>query len=94
MKIAGCIIQKKGIISYSEHLFEARYKKRYIYISDDHGFGHAVSRDLIRYNIEVWGDDGLYDVDTVKDFPTIEDAIKYALQGACLTPSHRNNRSL
>lgn len=32
MKIAGCIIQKKNIISYSEHLFEARYKNRYIYI--------------------------------------------------------------
>lgn len=33
MKIAGCIIQKKNIISYSEHLFEARYKNRYIYKS-------------------------------------------------------------
>lgn len=35
--------------------------------------------------------------DFVKKFlPTIEDAIKYALEGACLIPSttHRNNRSL
>lgn len=91
MKIEGCIIQKKNIISYSEHLFEARYKNRYIYISDDHDFGHAVSRELIRYNIEVWGDDGLYDVDTVKDLPTIEDAMENALQESCYIIKERRS---
>lgn len=84
MKIEGCIIQKKKIITYSNHDFQAWYKHRFIYVSDDHGYGQPKSKDLRRYHVEVFGVDGIHDVNDTKDFPTIEDAIKYALEGACL----------
>lgn len=87
MKIEGCIIQKKKIIVYSNHDFQAWYKHRFIYVSDDHGYGQPKSKDLRRYHVEVFGVDGIHDVNDTKDFPTIEDAIKYALEGACLIPS-------
>lgn len=83
MKIEGCIIQKKKIIVYSNHDFQAWYKHRFIYVSDDHGYGQPKSKDPRRYHVEVFGMDGIHDVNDTKDFPTIEDAMENALQAAC-----------
>lgn len=85
MKIAGCIIQKKNIMEFSKEIFHATYKGKNIYISSNHGFGKAKYDHLTRFNIEVKDlKCDMLDVDAYEDFHTIQDAIRYALEGACL----------
>jgi len=85
MKVAGCVIQNRQIITNTSDCFEARYKGKSIYISTDHGFGEPYIKDLKRYVIDVVDlKTGMYDVQTYEDYYTITDAITYALKGAML----------
>lgn len=85
MKIAGRVIQNRNIIQNDKDYFEANYKHVKIVITTDHGFGKPDFDHLTRYSIDVYGrENGIYDVEAVKDFHTMKDAIRYALEGACL----------
>jgi len=86
MKIAEAIIQKRMIHEYTKTTFHATYKGHDIYITSEHGHGKPKHNNLTRYDIEVRiADSGFMDVNTWGDFNTMHDAIRYALQGACLT---------
>ena len=85
MKISGAIIQQRNIIVSSENEFQATYKGKEIYISTEHSLGKPEFDHLIRFNIDVQDlKTGMYDVQTYQDFHEINDAIRYALKGACL----------
>lgn len=85
MKVAGKIIQNRNIRENTPDDFEATYKGHVISISTDHGFGEPEYGHLKRFNIDVYVlNTGSYAVETWKDFHTIKDAIRYALEGACL----------
>ena len=84
MKITSeAIIQNRNISRYSEDVFEATYKGRDIYITTDHVYGKPKYDHLRRYDIVVTIN-GSYEVNTYEDFHTMQDAIRYALKGACL----------
>lgn len=85
MKISGAIIQQRNIIVSSENEFQATYKGKEIYISTEHSLGKPKYEHLKRFNIDVQDmNTGMYDVQTYQDFHDINDAIRYALKGACL----------
>ena len=85
MKISGAIIQQRNIIVSSENEFQATYKGKEIYISTEHSLGKPKYDHLKRFNIDVQDmNTGMYDVQTYQDFHDINDAIRYALKGACL----------
>lgn len=85
MKISGAIIQQRNIIVSSENEFQATYKGKEIYISTEHSLGKPKYDHLKRFNIDVQDmNNGMYDVQTYEDFHDINDAIRYALKGACL----------
>ena len=85
MKISGAIIQKRNIIVSSKNEFQATYKGKEIYISTEHSLGKPKYDHLKRFNIDVQDiNTGMYDVQTYQDFHEINDAIRYALKGACL----------
>ena len=85
MKISGAIIQQRNIIVSSENEFQATYKGKEIYISTEHSLGKPKYDHLKRFNIDVQDmNTGMYDVQTYEDFHDINDAIRYALKGACL----------
>lgn len=85
MKISGAIIQQRNIIVSSENEFQATYKGKYIYISTEHSIGKPKYEHLKRFVIDVQDvNTGMYDVQTYQDFHEINDAIRYALKGACL----------
>lgn len=86
MKIAGIIIQNRNIITNSPTDFEAKYKKRTIYITTNHNHGKPIEKHLKRFDIDVICDKGSYEVQSYQDLHTIRDAIIYALKGACLIP--------
>ena len=88
MKISGAIIQQRNIIVSSENEFQATYKGKEIYISTEHSLGKPKYDHLKRYDITVIHlESGMYDVNTYEDLHTMQDAIRYALKGACLLPS-------
>lgn len=88
MKISGAIIREKFIREDTSDNFRAIYKGREISITTDHGHGNPKYDHLKRYHITVIHlESGLYDVNTYEDCHTIQDAIRYALKGACLLPS-------
>lgn len=79
------IIQDRNIKTKTENDFEATYKGKRIYISTNHGFGKPKYDHLKRFNIDVIDiKTGMYDVQSYQDFHTINDAIIYAVKGACL----------
>lgn len=83
MRIAGCVI--RNIVEYTDNIFRATYKGKRIYISDDHGLGKAREKGLTRYFINVTDiKSGWDDVDAYEDCHDIRDAIRFALEGACL----------
>lgn len=85
MKISGCIIQNRQILDSTEDLFNANYKGKRIYISSDHGHGKAKYEHLKRSHIDVLDiKTDSYDVQSYQDCHTIQDAIRFALKGACL----------
>lgn len=85
MKIGKATIQTQKITRHTKNEFEATYKEKHIYISTDHGFGPAEDENQKRFEIEVFDImSGAYDVCTIKDFNTIEDALLYALEVAKL----------
>ena len=85
MKISGAIIQQRNIIVSSENEFQATYKGKEIYISTEHSLGKPKYDHLKRFNIDVQDmNTGMYDVQTYEDCHEINDAIRYALKGACL----------
>lgn len=85
MKISGAIIQQRNIIVSSENEFQATYKGKQINITTDHGFGEPEFYHFKRFNIDVIDiETGMSDVQTYEDFHDINDAIRYALKGACL----------
>lgn len=85
MKIAGCVFRKKAIHENTKETFCASYKGMTIYVSSDHGFGKPEYKHLTRYYIEVSNNkNGILDVDTWEDCHTMRDAIRKALEGACL----------
>ena len=85
MKISGLIIQNKNIAVNTEDEFQAKYKGKLIIITTNHGFGKAKWDHLKRFMIDVTDmKTGMYDVDTYEDFHTMQDAIRFALIGACL----------
>ena len=85
MKVSGAIIQQRNIIVSSENEFQATYKGKQINITTDHGFGKPEFGHLKRFNIDVIDiETGMSDVQTYEDFHEINDAIRYALKGACL----------
>ena len=63
--------------------YDERDKELIIKCIDDHGYGQPKSKDLRRYHVEVFGVDGIHDVNDTKDFPTIEDAMETAFRAAC-----------
>ena len=87
MNVGGAIIQKRMIHEHTETTFHATYKGHDIHVTSDHGHGKPKYDHLTRYDIEVRVvDSGIMDVSTWEDFHTIQDAIRYALRGACLIP--------
>lgn len=85
MKVGGRIIQNRNITQKTPDDFEATYKGHIISISTDHGFGEPEYDHLKRFNIDVYElNTGMFAVETWGDFHTIKDAIRYALEGACL----------
>lgn len=87
MKVAGIVIQDRNITIRTESDFEATYKGKNIVISTNHGFGKPKLDFLNRYNIDVTDiKTGMYDVQSYQDFPTMRDALIFALNGACLIP--------
>ena len=85
MKISGCVFQKRQILDSNLGLFNANYKGKRFYISTEHGFGKAVYPKDRRFLIDVVDiKTGMYDVQTYGDFEHIDEAIEYALKGACL----------
>jgi len=88
MKISGAIIRDKFISKNTPDNFNAIYKGREINITTDHGHGKPKYNHLKRYDITVIHlESEMYDVNTYEDFHTMQDAIRYALKGACLLPS-------
>jgi len=88
MKISGAIIRDKFISENPPDKFNAIYKGREINITTDHGHGKPKYDHLKRYDITVIHlESGMYDVNTYEDLHTMQDAIRYALKGACLLPS-------
>jgi hypothetical protein len=85
MKISGKIIQGRNIAENTDITFRATYKGMTIYVSSDHGFGYPTYDHLTRYYIEVSNNkNGMLDVSTWEDCHTMRDAIRKALEGACL----------
>ena len=79
------IIQDRNITTKTETDFEATYKGKRIYISTNHGFGKPKYAHLKRFNIDVIDiKTGMYDVQSYQDCHTMNDAIIYAVKGACL----------
>lgn len=71
-----------------ENTFAARYRKRTIYVSSEHGFGKAKEPGKTRFYQEVYGDDGIYDMECYNDFYNIEEAIIDTLEGAGLAKNN------
>lgn len=87
MKISGAVIKDKYIEEHTEKDFSAQYKGKRIEITTCHGHGDAKYSHLARYDIEVRDiKTGMLDVNTYDDFHCMKDAIRYALEGACLLP--------
>lgn len=85
MKVAGRIIQNRNIIQNDPDYFEANYKHVTIFITTNHGFGKPKYKHLTRYSIDVYGrNNGIYDMQSWEDCHDMKDAIKHALEGACL----------
>jgi len=85
MKISGLVIQNKKITLCTETDFEATYKGKLICITTNHGHRKPKHDFLLCYDIVVIDiRTGLKDVNTYEDFHNIQDAIRCALQGACL----------
>jgi hypothetical protein len=85
MKISGAVIQNRNIKTSTEDVFDAKYKGKHIYITTDHGFGKPQYKHLKRFCIDVIDiKTGTRDVDSYNDFHEIRDAIRFALDGACL----------
>jgi hypothetical protein len=89
MKVSGAIIRNKFIKENSSSSFSAIYKGREINITTNHGHGDPQYSHLKRYDITVIHlQSGIYDVNTYQDCHSMQDAIRYALKGACLLPSY------
>lgn len=88
MKIAGCVFRQSEIQINNENTFAARYRKRTIYVSSEHGFGKAKEPGKTRFYQEVYGDDGIYDMECYNDFHNIEESIKDTLEGAGLAKNN------
>lgn len=86
MKVSGAIIQNRFIEKNTDTDFIAKYKKHWIEISSDHGFGKPKHDHLTRFNIEVLHMNGGHTVDSYEDFHNIKDAIRFALKESCLLP--------
>lgn len=85
MKVSEAIIQERMIHEHTETTFHATYKGHDIHITSVHGHGKPRYEHLTRYDIEVRIKGcGIADVSTWEDFHTMQDAIRYALKGACL----------
>lgn len=85
MKIGGLIIQNRNIKDHSEKCFDAKYKGKRIYITDNHGFGNPKYKFLTRYAIGVSDvKTGFKDVLTYGDFHEMRGAILFALVRAML----------
>ena len=84
MKVSGSVIQNRFIEINTDKEFVATYKGHIININSDHGLGKPKFDHLTRFSIIVFGKDGGYAVDSYQDFHEIKDAIRYALNGACL----------
>ena len=85
MKISGAVIQERNIEVNTPDNFFATYKGKQIIISSDHGLGKPRYDHLTRFCIDVIDiKTGLRDVDSYEDCHDIKDAIRLALQGACL----------
>lgn len=88
MKNSGAIIRDKCISENTSDKFNAIYKGREINITTYHGHGKPKCDHLKRYDITVIHlGSGMYDVNTYEYLHTMQDAIRYALKGACLLPS-------
>lgn len=85
MEISGAIIRDKFIQENTLDNFIAIYKGKEIKVSTEHGFGKPKHSYLKRYDISVVDlKSGMLDVYTYEDCHSMQDAIKYALKGACL----------
>lgn len=85
MKISCAVIQDRNIKENSETTFLATYKGMTIYVTTDHGFGEPKYKHLTRYYMAVTNNkNDMHDVDTWEDCHTMKDAIRIALEGACL----------
>ena len=85
MKISGIIIQNRNISENTAENFFATYKGKQIIITTNHGFGEPKYKHLKRYSIDVIDiKTGLKDVMSYEDCQIMQDAIRYALNGACL----------
>ena len=85
MKISGAIIQTRNIEVSTENEFRATYKGKQISITTDHGFGKPKYDHLKRFMIDVIDiETGMADVQTCEDLHEVKDAVRFALQGACL----------
>ena len=73
MKIAGCVFRQSEIQINNENTFAARYRKRTIYVSSEHGFGKAKEPGKTRF---------------YNDFHNIEEAIIDTLEGAGLAKNN------
>lgn len=85
MKISGLVIQERNIIESNSKTFTAKYKGKLIYITSIHGLGKPQYEHLTRFNIDVKDiKTGMLDVQSYEDCHEIRDAIRKALEGACL----------
>lgn len=89
MKISTAVIQRRNIVIITPNAFRATYKGRVINITTDHGFGKPKHPDYIRFYITVTFR-GYYEVDTWADLFSRNEAIEYALKGACLINKQQN----
>ncbi len=90
MKVSGCVFQNNKIKVNTDLVFDAEYKGKSFFITTDHGFGVAKYDHLKRFMISVYDiKKDIADVDTWKDYHTIEDAIRYGLVGAGLLELNR-----
>jgi GTP:adenosylcobinamide-phosphate guanylyltransferase len=85
MKVSEAIIQNRNISEHTKDNFYATYKGKSIEITTNHGHGDPEHDHLTRYDIVVIDlKTGMFDVNTWEDYHNIHDAIRCALQGACL----------
>lgn len=85
MKINNIVIRPSRISIHNKDTFHAQYKGKTIQITTDHNLGKSKDKNLTRYMVDVWDNkSGMKDVDALQDLENINEAILYALEGACL----------